>query len=81
MQIIPIDHLMIRNAPYPDLGIKWSTNEVSIINRIKLDASYCIKAYTNNESLETNDRKNKKQQTLFLTNVEQIPFRKGQDNL
>lgn len=49
MQLIPINHLTIRNAPYANLSIKGPTNEVSIINRIKLDASYCQeKKYINN---------------------------------
>ena len=41
MQISPINNLSIRNAPYANLSIQRSANEVSIINRIKLDASYC----------------------------------------
>lgn len=43
MQIIPINNLTIGYAPNANLSIKGSANEVSIINRIKLDASYCIK--------------------------------------
>lgn len=46
MQINPINNFMIRDTPYTNLRIQGSTNEVTIIDGIKLDASYCVQQKT-----------------------------------
>ena len=41
MKIIPVNYLPIRNAPNTNFCIQRTADEVSIINRIKLNASHC----------------------------------------
>lgn len=42
MKIIPVNNLMIWNAPYANFCIQRATDEVIVIHRIKLDASHCV---------------------------------------
>jgi hypothetical protein len=42
MKIIPVNNFMLRNTPNANLRIQGTTDEVSIINRVKMDAGYCV---------------------------------------
>lgn len=60
MEITPINNLTITYAPYADLGIKRTTNEVPVIYWVELDACYCSTNFNNMTRLSKEAKKDNK---------------------